>query len=588
VAGIAAGLVVSVLAVLGLVRRDSARSAPQPLTAFGVLVPEGRYLPRSQSPLLDIAPDGRTLVFAAEGGGPARIFLRSFDRLEVREVPGTEGAEQPSLSPDGRWIAFFAGGSLRKIPVDGGAAVRVAEARAPRGVSWTPDGSLVFSPVFNSALWRVPATGGEPRQVTRIDTTREERSHRWPAVLPDGNTVLFTVGVASRPGDYDDGRIDAVRLDTGERRTVLQGARMARYSATGHIVFQRRQALLAVRFDAARLETLGEPFSIREGAGGETSSGAGYFAVSATGVLAYAPESAIPGERALVLVDRQGRETELAVPPAAYNTPRFSPDGRRLAMGVGSANAADDDVFLLDLSSQRLQRLTFGQGHGMPLWSPDGRAVVYTKGRSGDTGLAQKAADGSGEEVLVRSNAGNAFIANSWLPDGRRLAVTDTAGTFDVRLLDLEAESVEPLLANASTAEYAPAFSPDGRFLAYTSTETGVDEVFVETFPAGGGKWQVSNGGACPVWSRDGREIYYTADEAIVAVEVETNGVLRPGAPRRLFSGPYELRTMPLRNYDVAPDGRFALVKRRFVSNVPRELVVLDGWTSLQPSSRMR
>ena len=215
---------------------------------------------------------------------------------------------------------------------------------------------------------------------------------------------------------------------------------------------------------------------------------------------------------------------------------------------------------------------------------PDGRTVVYTKGRSGDTGLAQRPADGSGEEVLIRRNAGNAYIANSWLPDGRRLAVTDTAGTFDVRLLDLDEGSIEPLLADAGTAEYAPAFSPDGRFLAYTSTETGVDEVFVETFPAGGGKWQVSNSGACPVWSRDGRELFYTADEAIMAVEVDTNGVLRPGTPRRLFGGPYELRTMPLRNYDVGPDGRFALIKRRFVSATPREIVVLSGWMGLDPS----
>jgi serine/threonine-protein kinase len=579
------------LATLAVARRGTSEiPVAAQLTAFGVLVPEGRFLPRSQSPLLDLTPDGRTLLFLAEGDGGTAVFTRSIDRLEVRRLAGSDGAEHPALSPDGRWVAFFAGGQLRKQPLEGGTPLSIAEGRAPRGVAWMPDGaSLVYSPAYSSALWRVPATGGGAKEVTQLDAARGERSHRWPAPLPDGRTVLFTVGEASRPGDYDDGRIDAVRLDTGERRTVLERARMARYSATGHLVFQRRQALLAVRFDASRLETSGEPFVLHEGAGGETSSGAGYFAVSATGLLAFAPESAIPSERALVLVDRQGRETELAVQPAAFNNPRFSPDGRSLAFSLGAAAAADDDVFVMDLATQRVRRLTFGQGHGLPTWFPDGRRIVYLNGRGGAAaGLVWKAADGSGEETVLAQHASNQYIASSWAPDGR-LAVTDTGGSFDTALLDPATGQLEPLRADPAISEYAPAFSPDGRFVAYTSTETGVDEVFVETFPAGGGKWQVSSdGGNCPVWSRDGRELFYAADEAIYAVAVDTKTVLQADPPRLLFRGPYDLRLMPVRNHDVGPDGRFAMVKRRFLSNRRHELVVLDGWPSLQPATADR
>ncbi len=582
---VAAVASVATLALVG--RGDDGRAGARRLTAFGVLVPEGRFLPRSQSPLLDLAADGRTLVFLAEGDDGTGVFTRAIDRLEVRRLAGSDGAEHPALSPDGRWVAFFAGGQLRKLPLEGGTALSLAEGRAPRGVAWMPDGgSLVYSPAYSSALWRVPATGGGAKEVTQLDSARGERSHRWPAPLPDGRTVLFTVGEASRPGDYDDGRIDAVRLDSGERRTVLERARMARYSATGHLVFQRRGALLAVRFDASRLETSGEPFVLHEGTAGETSSGAGYFAVSATGLLAFAPESAIPSERALVLVDREGRETELAVQPAAFNNPRFSPDGRSLAFGQGTASGADDDVFVMDLATQRVRRLTFGQGHGIPTWSPDGRRIVYLNGRAGAaTGLAWKAADGSGEEALLAQHATKQFIANSWTPDGR-LAVTDTGGAFDAVLLDPATGQIEPIRADPATSEYAPAFSPDGRFVAYTSTETGVDEVFVETFPTGGGKWQVSSdGGNCPVWSRDSRELYYAADEAIYAVAVDTKTVFQADPPKLLFRGPYDLRLMPVRNHDVGPDGRFALVKRRFLSGRPHELVVFDGWPSLEPTA---
>ncbi len=551
------------------------RRETRPSSAFGILIPPPTYLPRSQSPLIDLSADGRTLLFVAEGEQRATIFRRSLDSLAIAPVDGSEGAEHPVLSPDGRWIVFFAEGKLRKIAVGGGAAIVLAEARAPRGAAWLPDGSLIFSPLFNSGLWRVAATGGAPVPVTSLDAAKQERSHRWPQVVPDGRTVIFTVGLVTSPGDYDAARIEAFRLDTGERRTILEGARMARYTAAGYLVFQRKETLLAVRFDVANLERRGEPFVIGEGVGGDSGSGAGYFGVSAQGTLLFVPEATIPRERALLLVDREGRESALAAPPAAFNRPRFSPDGQRLTFGIGSGAAADDDVFVFELATQRLQRLTFAGGRGAPLWSADGRRLVYTLGRSGETGLATRAADGSGDEL--RLGAAGLYYADTWLADGRMI-VTDYEGTFDIRLLDPSGAATD-LAASPNLAEYGPALSPDGRYLAYTSTEAGADAIFVESFPPGAGKWQVSTaGGICPIWSRDGSEIYFVSGSSLMAVDIERGAAFRSGVPRELFSGPFDLCDPPRRHYDIGPDGRFVVVSRRVISTAPRELVLLEGW----------
>jgi len=419
-----------------------------------------------------------------------------------------------------------------------------------------------------------------------LDPARGERSHRWPQVLPDGRTVLFTVGDRTSPGDYDGAKIDALRLDTGERKTILTGARTARYTKAGYLIYQHQATLMAARFDPAKLELTGPPFAIQERVGGQTSSGAAYFAVSDDGAIALAPQNAIPSERVLVLVDRQGHETELPIPPAAFNFPRFSPDGKTIALSIGSGASSDDDIFLVSPAEGRMQRLTFGQGHGHPLWSRDGRFIAYTKGRSGEVGFASKAADGSGGEVMLMPSATMGFC-DDWLPDGKRIAVTDAADSIDIKILEANHQAVSPLFASPTAAEYAPSFSPGGRFVAYTSTESGTDEVFVETFPPGGGRWQVTTGGGVgPVWSRDGRELFLLDGERVMAVDVDTSGVFRSGTPHELFSGPYDLRTPPVRNFDVGPDGRFILIKRKFLSGTPRELLLIDGWESLDPAGR--
>jgi serine/threonine-protein kinase len=252
-----AAFAVSVAVGVATSQRKAAPGAAPGSSVFGILVPHERFLPTTDQPVVDLSADGRTVLFVTEGKDRNQIFRRTLDRLEPAAIPGTEGAEEPLLSPDGKWIAFFADGSLRKVQAEGGTAIVLADARAPRGAAWAPDGSIVYSPRYNTGLWRLPATGGAPVELTKLDPARGERSHRWPQALPDGRTVIFTVGDLTSPGDYDGAKIDAVRLDTGERKTILTGARMARYTAAGYLVYQHQATLLAARFDPSKLELTG-------------------------------------------------------------------------------------------------------------------------------------------------------------------------------------------------------------------------------------------------------------------------------------------------------------------------------------------
>jgi len=570
----------AVLVVASMWRSRTPRGETDPIAALEVGVPEGQFLPDDEFSIVDISADGRTMAFVADGQNGRMIYVRTLDRLDARPVAGTEGAVSPTLSPDGTWIAYFAGNTLFKVPVEGGAPVALAEAPANRGVDWGPDGWIVFSPTFNTGLVRVADTGGTPQVVTEPDRSRQERTHRWPQVLPGGEWVLFTVGAVDSPGDYDEAAIDAVHIGTGERRRLAEGARLARYVPPGYLLFQRESSLLAARFDLDALEMTSGPVSLVEGVGGESSSGAGYWAASDVSTLLYAPEIAIQNDRLLVLIDPDGDEIPLPVEPRAYWHPRFSPDGSKIAFSIGSGAAAADDIWVLDVASGRLDRVTFGNSGGVPTWTPDGRRLAFARGGTGATGIYWKRADGSGEdELLLRSREGQVVLPDTFRPDGAEMLITEASGSMGIFRFRLESREIDSAFLDGAWSEWSAAFSPDGRFVAYSSTENGAEDVFVTTYPEPTGKWQLSmDGGSGPVWSADGSEVYFASQGAVIAVPIDRGGDgIRPGLPRQLFTGPFKLRTAPIRNFDVAPDGRFVMVKELYLAQ-RRQLVLMQGW----------
>jgi serine/threonine-protein kinase len=529
---------------------------------------------------LAISPDGRRLAVVVRNEGTTRIVVRDLDQLEDRLLRGTEGATSPFFSPDGEWIAFFARGGLRKIAVAGGPALTLAAAtQVTRGGAWTPDGTIVFSPGPASALMQVQAEGGGPRPLTTLDKERQERTHRWPQVLPGGEWVLFTVGTLDSPEYYEDSRIDIVSLRTGERREILRGASLARVTAGGHLVYAHEGNLFAQPFDLDRVRPAGPAVLVHQGIFSATSSGAASFDASLDGTLAYVPGSESSAENLLSWVRRDGTSEPAYLTPGPFSQPALSPDGRRVA--IVRSGGKTNDVWVLDLDRGTLSRLTFEGSNVNPLWAPDGERVTFYSVR-GDrlSAIMWKPADGSaGEEILWEEE--DQLLPNSWSPDGRHLAVDRLGpeGHSDAWILPLENDRRPYPFVEGRFDELMGAFSPDGRWLAYSSDETGRFEVYVRPFPGPGGRWQIStDGGIEPRWSAHGREIFFRNDDQMLVAPVEPGPTLRAGTPRVLFEENF-LGIIWDVSYDVAADGeRLLMVKTGGRSAAPDRVHLVLNW----------
>jgi serine/threonine-protein kinase len=495
------------------------------------------------------------------------LFRRDLARLTATPIAGSDGASGPFLSPDARWVGFFSAGWLKRVSVDGGVATSLCEVSTlPRGGSWAPDGRIVFSPVPDGPLMWVPDAGGVPEALTRLDPGRNERTHRWPAVLPNGEGVLFTIGTTLNTQDYDSSEIALAQLDTGQSRVVFRGGRMARAVDAGEMLVQRRSTLMRAPLDhAAGAARAAASHTLMEGVAGDASSGSGYFATAGR-VLAYAPVSAVAERLSLFLVDRTGQTTLLPAPPRGYRYPRVSPDGRHIACHISDDRELDaqgtrGDIWILDLDSRRLARLTTGGVSSFPCWSPDGRRVAFF--RAGNpTGVYERLATGGRADTPIWATPVGLKLPEAWHPDGTVLAVP----SFDrpVGLWRVPVDGGEPTRFGPDLGDHwGSSFSPDGNYLAYTSMESGVAEVFVEALTSDRGRWQVStDGGMFPLWSPDGRELVYVGGDSLMRVDTEVGQTFQLGLPEVLFRTPFELRMPPSRNFDIFPDGRFVMVGR--------------------------
>jgi len=543
----------------------AAPSVPASPVRFAVTLHGHEQFTLTDIPMLALSPDGRNVVFVAQKDGQTQLYLRSMGEIGEAPIAGTDNAHEPFFSPDGQWIAYFADSKLKKIPIAGGQPLVICDVKGQnqRGGSWGPDDSVVFSADYVSPLFRVQAAGGKPEAITTLDAAKGERTHRWPQMLPNGKGVIFTIGSATNPGNYDDALLAVYSFASRQIRILVHGSNMGRYAASGHILFTKSGVLYAVPFDQERMEMKGNPVPVETGIGGDPSSGVGYWDVSMNGTLAFIPGATISDNRNLAILNRRGEAQILPLPPRMYHAPRFSPDGKRIAFVIGKGFGSGDDIWTLELSSMSLNRLTFGNNNTYPAWSPDGKRIAYAVEALGYN-ISQKQADGNGQDQVITSTHARPMLPESWSPDGKTLTLFQANANVDVWTLSLDPEhKLEPFESQASSA----VFSPDGKWIAYMSSEAGPLNVFVRPFPTSSGKWQVSiEGGTSPKWTKGGKElIYFNRSEGMMAVSVETQLSFHTGTPRQLFDFPqwkYEVRTEPQVNFDVSQDGeKFVFVE---------------------------
>jgi serine/threonine-protein kinase len=575
---------------------------PAPIKRFTMTLSEGDAFTATGRRFVAVSPDARSLAYTANG----QLYVRAMDQFASTPIAGTSGASSPFFSPDSQWVGFWQAGQLKKVAITGGAPLVLCAALNPYGVSWEQDRTILFGQ-GSDGISRVPDSGGPPSVVITVNKEKGEVAY-GPQLLPDRKTILFSVvsaGGGQQAGSttWDDAEIVTQAIDSTTRNVAVRGGSEPHYLPSGHLVYLRQGVLIAVPFDARRGISTGNPVTMIEGvrsgaaagvsAGGLANvTGAGDFALSTNGLIAYIESSAISGteKRVLAWIDRQGHESPLpGLSPRAYVYPKISPNGKRLALDIRDQ---DQDIWVFDFERERLTKLTFDKAPEIaPIWTPDGQRIAFF--RNGQ-GLFWQPSDGTGTaELLTKTGADlNAPLAFTKEGKGLLFNAQTTSGGFKVKMLDLADRGVIDVLADANLNELNAALSPDGRWLAYQAAPpnngAGSSDIFVRPFPnVQGGKWQISsNGGTRPVWSRNGRELFYLVPArgadvpaTMMAVPIGATPTFQTGNPSKLFSGNFYSELNGI-TYDVAPDSqRFLMIKRSTtdVADKPRILVV-DNW----------
>ena len=502
-------------------------------------------------PVISLSRDGTTLVYQAwnEETGERSLFLRRLGELDSQQIRETGGWSSwaHTLSPDGKWLAFGKAGKLVKLALDGEATIPISDAVTFRGASWGKDETIIFSPDPQEGLWRVPADGGERVKLT---TPEPGTGHRFPQILPDGSAVLFTVLAPTQR--QEDTTVGVLSFETGEWKIVLNDAMHARYVPTGHLIFSRSGALMAVGFDLARLEPVGPVRVILDEVGMRPIAGLGFFEVSDTGVLAYVRDADWTPLRTLAWVDRNGNR-EAAIPDKrGYTAVRLSPDASTIAATVEVGNVDEDrHLWTYDFKRTVWSQLLADDDYGNLAWSPDSQMLAFRWNKSA---VHQVRADGSHPSTLLIQDKSTTFMPNDWSPDGGLLALTRIArDTYtDLWLFPTtpNGQNEEYLATGANESDAV--FSPDGNWLAYVSNESGREEVYARPVSGPGARVQVSiRGGSQPRWAGSGELFYWEPPRLMAVATIKLSNNYQLAKPRALFEADWAHH-----DYDVSPDGQ--------------------------------
>jgi len=548
---VAAAVLATGMATLGWV--IGKRTLSGPVLRLAVPTPPGTQLFEWPSQVLAMSPDGSMMVFSVYEAGEPRLYTRRLDSSEATRVAGSEGGVDPVFSPNGEWLAFVSrdSGRLKKVQIRGGTPIDVVSADG-LGIAWGEDDTLYFVQGFSAGI-RALRSGGSMRSVTKTGTTKDDRAHLWPQVLPGGKTLLFTVWTGA---SFNDARIEAVSLKSGARTVLVRGGTHGRYVPTGHLVYSRGGNLFAVRFDPSRLEIGGDPVQVVEGVATGAANGEARFDFSSTGTLIYAQGEFTAAARNLVWVDRSGKVVKITDMVRPFGGVTMSPNGKRLAVMLESSTF---DLWIYDLERDTLTKLTFGADDTDCTWSPSGEFISYKSTKSGTPQIYLKHMTGAGEEELLTTGSSDKDNS-SWTPDSKEVVVqihSEETG-WDIYAIPISGDHKPRLLVGGPYDQNVGAISPDGRWVSYRANESGKNEVYVQSLTNATMKLQVSReGGSNAEWAKSGRELFFLQGGKMFAAPIDAGPVLRVGKPVLLF----EDKTRWY-DYSIPPDGQRFLVAR--------------------------
>jgi eukaryotic-like serine/threonine-protein kinase len=580
--------VLAVIAVaLGLVTWSHFSEESPPVAKLFFPLPKETFEP-GRPPSIAISPDGRRVAFFGVVNGKGEVWVRDLDN-PVPQILAADGASGiPFWAPDSRRMGFFAEGKLKKFAVTGGAVVTIADAKETTGKSdprfpgsgpfagsWNKDDVIVFGRI-TSPLFRVSAAGGSPTALTQLDATRHETGHFAPWFLPDAHHFLY-VAIAADPQKSG---VYVADLASQTRKQLIPESTRTIYVAPGFLQFVRGGTLVAQPFDAGKLETTGDAVPVAKEVDAQNAGVGvvvGYFSASQNGVLLYTSGRA-PAAVQLTWFDRSGKKLDTAGAPAELGPFSLSPDGTRVAFTRRDVQVGRYFLWTRDLARGVESRWTTDRIIGSPIWSGDGTHIFYGRGDK----VYQKAANNTGPEEVVEAAAKQAMDASR---DGRFL-FTVTRENNDIWVLPLFGDRKPFPYVQTEFEETQPRLSPNGRWLAYRSNESKRNEIYVVSFPQPGAKWQIStDGGQAPVWSRDGRELYYYGtDGKIMAVDIKPGAPIQFGVPKALFDA--RLRTNSSNvSIEVSEDGRF-LLPALIEPETSTPMTVVLNWPALLPKGR--
>ena len=574
VAAMVAGWVAAIaVAVLAMLLSSQVRQAQRPVTAE-INSPAGADFTGAERGPAVISPDGKELAFSTGDPKGSRLWMRDMATGRTEALEGTDEALFPFWSPDSRALAFFSSGKLRKVSAGGGPVQILCDAPEGRGGSWSANGTIIFTPNITESLYRVSEGGGTPEKLTQA---KPGWTHRNPYFLPDGEHFLF---IAREPaGTATAGSLYAGSLEGEEPKLVLERASNVQYSG-GYLLYLKDANLVAQPFDASGLKLTGNPISIAEKLDYWNARDAAYFSASPNGVLLY--RKSVQARAQPTLVDREGKEMGKVGEPGIYFFPRFSPDGSKLVLARAGKDSLRFDVWITDLQHNSSSRATFVDSpEVVAAFSPDGNTLAVSANVGGARGeLWTQSVSGSGAQETI-TDTPIWMTLGDWSRDGRYLFgdVQENKTREDIFFVDLKGDRKLTKFLQSPASEVAPRLSPNGKWLAYVSDESSRYEVYVTAFPGPGGKWQVSSGGVGGVssglsWSSDGKELYFSSVDKIMAAPIQNTESFQFGTPQ-----PLPMPTADLFGFTPGPTpGRF-LVLRRAGPPEPSPIRIVLNWT---------